>query len=59
MTPKTWVANNPGKGYVLEERPDGNYDFYNPAEPEKKFLYKRKGTTNSFFFIDENGKEVL
>jgi len=59
QSPRTWIANNPGKGYDLYPRPDGNFDFYNPAEPEKKFLYRRKGTTNSFYFVDENGNDVL
>lgn len=59
LTPRTWIANNPGKGYDLFARPDGNYDFYNPAEPEKKFLYRKKDNTTSYFFVDENGNDVL
>lgn len=55
----TWVAANNGKGYVLELRSDGNYDFYNPLNPAKKTLYKKNAQTGKFFFIDENGKEVI
>jgi hypothetical protein len=58
-SPKTWIANNPGKGYVLDPRPDGNFDFYDPAKPDKKFLYRKKTGTNSFYFVDENGNDVI
>jgi hypothetical protein len=57
--PKTWIANNPGKGYVYVQRLDGDYDFYDPAKPDKKFLYRKKGNTTSYYFVDENGNDVI
>jgi hypothetical protein len=58
-SPLTWIANNPDKGYVLVLRPDGAYDFYDPNKPDRKFLYRKKTGTNTFYFIDENGIEVI
>lgn len=57
--PATWIKNNPDKGYVLELRTDGNYDFYNVATPAKKILYQKNPDTGKFFFIDEAGKEIV
>jgi len=57
--PFTWVANNPDKGYVLEQRTDGNYDFYNTSTPNHRILYKKDVQAGRFFFIDENGVEVI
>jgi hypothetical protein len=57
--PATWVANNPDKGYVFTLRPDGNYDFYDAAIPDKKFLYRKDGATGKYFFVDENGSNVF
>jgi hypothetical protein len=59
LSPSTWVANNPDKGYVFTVRPDGDYDFYDAATPDKKFLYKKDVATGKFYFIDENGVKVL
>lgn len=58
-SPKTWIANNPDKGYEIKERPDGNYDFFYSGTPEKKYLYRKNDQSGKFFFIDENGKEVI
>jgi hypothetical protein len=58
-SPATWVANNPDKGYVLTARPDGDFDFYDAATPDKKFLYKKDAATGKFYFMDENGIKVL
>jgi Domain of unknown function (DUF4843) len=58
-SPFTWVTNNPDKGYVLTVRPDGNYDFYNPAAPDNKILLKKDGSNSKYYFIDENGNEVI
>jgi hypothetical protein len=54
-----WVSNNPDKGYVLEARPDGNFDFYYSGTPEKKLLYRKNTSSGKFYFIDENGNEVI
>jgi hypothetical protein len=57
--PFNWVKANPGKGYVLTQRPDGHYDFYHTGTPDKKILLKKNDATGKFYFIDENGKEVV
>jgi hypothetical protein len=58
LDPVSWVANNPGKGYALQARPDGNYDFYNKATPVQTILVKVDASTSSYHFIDENGSFV-
>ena len=58
-SPAAWVENNPGKGYVYKQRADGNFDFYDAANPDKKFLYKIDAGTGTSYFIDENGIKVL
>lgn len=58
-SPATWVANNPDKGYVFKARPDGDFDFYDAATPDKKFLYKKDAATGKFYFMDENGIKVI
>lgn len=57
--PFTWLNNNPDKGYVLELRPDGNYDFYNTNTPNHRILYKKDASAGKFFFIDEDGANVI
>jgi len=57
--PFTWMSNNPDKQYVLELRPDGNYDFYNANTPNHRILYKKDASAGKFFFIDENGANVI
>jgi len=57
--PSTWISNNPDKQYVLELRPDGNYDFYNANTPTHRILYKKDASAGKFFFIDENGANVI
>lgn len=57
--PFTWVTNNGGKGYVLTQRSDGNYDFYHTGAPDNKILLKKNTATGKYYFIDENGKEVV
>jgi hypothetical protein len=58
LDPVSWVASNPGKGYALQVRADGNYDFYNKATPAQTILVKVDASTNSYHFIDENGAFV-
>lgn len=57
--PFGWVAANPGRGYVLEKRADGDYDFYNTATPSHRLLVRKDAGTGNYFFIDENGKQVV
>ncbi|GGH60209.1 hypothetical protein HNQ91_000798 [Filimonas zeae] len=56
--PLKWVEKNPTKGYKMDLRPDGNYDFYNINTPNNKVLYKKNNLNGLFYFIDENGNEV-
>jgi hypothetical protein len=58
-SPFTWVVNNADKGYVLEARPDGNYDFYYSATPSKRILLQKDTSSGKYYFIDENGKQVI
>jgi hypothetical protein len=58
LSPSTWIANNPDKGYVLADRADGNKDFYEALHPDKKFLYRKDPSSGLFYFIDENNQQV-
>lgn len=58
LSPSSWITNNPDKGYVLTDRPDGDKDFYEALHPDKKFLYKKDPLSGLFYFIDENGDQV-
>ncbi|HMI03884.1 MAG TPA: DUF4843 domain-containing protein [Pedobacter sp.] len=60
--PFNWVAKNPLKKYVIEEVTPGNTDryyFYNTANPAKKTLLKKNVQNGKYYFIDENGNEVI
>lgn len=59
--PFTWVARHPERGFVLTKRTDGSndYDFYNSASPEKKFYLKYYPQLDTYFFVDENGKQII
>lgn len=57
--PANWISRNPTKGYKLELRPDGNYDFYPIATPYKIIPYVKDATTGLFYFIDETGGLVI
>lgn len=60
--PFKWVAKNPTKGYVLEQvvpGDDSNYYFYNVDNPAKTILLRKKPATSKYYFIDENGEEVI
>lgn len=60
--PFKWVANNVAKGYVLEEVAAGSADsyyFYNVSNPDKKTLLRKNQQTGKYYFIDENGNEVI
>lgn len=59
--PFDWVANNTGKGYVLEAVTPGSTDayyFYTPRNPDKKIVLQKNTGSGRYFFIDENGQEV-
>jgi hypothetical protein len=57
-SPSTWINNNPDKGYKLDPRPDGNFNFYPVATPYKIIPYVKNANTGLFYFIDETGSEV-
>jgi hypothetical protein len=59
--PFTWVVRHPEKGYVLTRRTDGSkdYDFYSSASPNKKFYLKYYAQVDRYFFVDENGQQVI
>jgi len=59
--PFKWVADNPGKGYILEPvnaGSDESYYFYNTGNPGKKLLLKKNVSVGGYYFIDENEEEV-
>jgi len=56
--PFAWVANNPDKGYVLTQRPDGEYDFYATSNPAKKILVRKFSSSGRFYFVDENDLDI-
>jgi hypothetical protein len=60
--PFNWVIKNPLKGYVIEEVVAGKTDqyyFYNTANPAKKTLLRKNTQNGKYYFIDENGNEVI
>lgn len=59
--PFSWVAKHPERGFVLTKRTDGteDYDFYNTASPEKKFYLKYYQQVGSYFFVNENGVQII
>ncbi len=59
--PFAWVSRNPEKGYVLTKRTDGtqDYDFYFSGSPEKKFHVKYYPQVSRYFFIDDNGQQII
>ncbi len=60
--PFKWVEKNAAKGYILEEVVPGdvnNYYFYNKGNPAKKTLLRKNPQSGKYFFIDENGNEVI
>ncbi|SCW50463.1 DUF4843 domain-containing protein [Mucilaginibacter sp. NFR10] len=59
--PFAWVARYPEKGYILTKRADGSndYDFYSSSSPGKKFYLKYYAQAGKYFFVDENGQQVI
>jgi len=58
--PATWIARNPDKGYVLVKKESSNeYEFYAEAAPAKRFVLKYFAQVNRYFFVDENGKQLI
>lgn len=56
--PFRWVSDNPDKGYVLTQRPDGHYDFYSTANPAQTILVRKNTSTGRWHFVDENGLDL-
>ena len=57
--PFAWTANNPESGYVLTQLPNGNYNFYKTGNPADVIPLVQDPGTGTWFFIDENGAEVM
>jgi hypothetical protein len=59
--PFTWVSRNSSKGYVLTKSTDGSkdYEFYSSSSPEKKFTLKYYAAVDRYFFVDENGNQII
>ena len=60
--PFNWVAKNPLKKYKIEAVTEGNTDqyyFFNTDNPAKKTLLKKNQQNGKYYFIDENGNEVI
>lgn len=59
--PFAWVARFPEKGYVLTKRTDGtqDYDFYQTSAPLVKIQLKYFPQVNGYFFINENGAQII
>jgi hypothetical protein len=59
--PAAWIAKNPGKDFVLTPKTDGSkdFDFYNMASPAKRYTLKYFSLVNGYFFVDENGKQII
>lgn len=57
--PFDWVANNPKSGYVLTQQSNGSYSFYNVNNPQSVLSLVQDPSTGGWFFIDENGAEVM
>lgn len=57
--PAGWIAKNPDAGYELTLRSDGNYDFYNKENPASAILYRKNRDSGKFYFIDEDGNEII
>jgi hypothetical protein len=57
--PFAWVANNPQSGYVLTLQANGSYTFYNTNNPESVIPVVQDPATGLWYFIDENGVEIM
>ncbi|RYE39642.1 MAG: hypothetical protein EOP48_25520, partial [Sphingobacteriales bacterium] len=59
--PFAWVARNPEQGYVLSKRTDGSqdYDFYHQDAPGIKIHVKFFPQVNGYFFMNENGNQII
>lgn len=59
-SPRTWIDNNPDKGFDLKTRTDGsgNMDFYEIAAPVNTFRYEKETSSGIYYFIDENNGQV-
>ena len=58
--PANWIARNPAKGYVLVKKSTvDEFEFYAASAPTKRFALKYFALVNNYFFIDENGKQII
>ncbi|WP_165929580.1 DUF4843 domain-containing protein [Pseudocnuella soli] len=57
--PFKWVGENSSKGYVLEQKNNTTYELYNSSNAAKKFVLRLNAQSGKYYFIDENGTEVI
>jgi hypothetical protein len=57
--PVQWVQDNPDAGYTITPADNGNYYFYSPANPDKKYLLELNPADNRYYFRDENGNRIV
>jgi hypothetical protein len=57
--PFSWVAANPKSGYVLTEQSNGSYSFYNTGNPQSAIPVIQDPSTGLWYFLDENGAEIM
>jgi hypothetical protein len=55
--PFTWTENHPE--YALDKQADNNYRFYLKTTPEKNYLLKWESSVGKYYFVDENGENIL
>lgn len=56
--PVGWIAQNPGRGYVLRANGDGTYYFYNNATPSNRILVIFDPSANRYYFVQAIGGYV-
>lgn len=57
--PFKWVADNTDLGYVLEKSSNGQYYLFNSSNAAKKIELRKNEQAGKYYFIDENGQEVI
>ena len=53
--PIGWIAQNPDRGYVLTQQPDGTYYFYNSTTPSNHIQVIFSTSANRYYFVQKIG----
>jgi len=56
--PVGWIAQNPGRGYVLQPNGDGTFYFYNSATPSNRIQVIFDTSANRYYFVQAIGGYV-